>query len=653
MRTRRTVALFLSALVACPHAASGQEPTIRPPENLVVEGIPAIPASLAAEVRRYTDSRSAAFVDWHPVRRELLIRTRFANTAQLHHVKMPGGDRRQLTFFDEPVGESTFEPTTGKYIVFARDAGGNEFRQLYRFDLADGRVTLLSDGGRSQNGNMEWSTAGDRMVYSSTRRNGADRDLWIMNPADPSTSRLLLELPGGGWGPLDWSPDDRRILLSEFLSVNQGRLWILDVATGRKELLTNDGADSVAYDDAEFSADGRGVYLITDKGSELLRLAYMDIATRAITSLSTGIRWDVESMALSRDGARLAFSVNEAGQSRLYLMDTRTRRFRPVTAAPAGVIGAVEWHRNSRDLAFSVASARTSGDVYSVDAVSGAVTRWTESELGGLGASTLVEPRVIRWRSFDDREITGLYYQPPATFQGKRPVIIDIHGGPEGQSRPTFLGRRNYFLNEQGVAIIFPNVRGSTGYGKTFLKLDNGMKREDSVRDIGALLDWIGRQPELDASRVMITGGSYGGFMTLAVAAMYGDRICCSLDVVGMSHLGTFLKNTESYRRDLRRAEYGDERIPEMAAFFDRTAALNNADRIRKPLFVVQGANDPRVPRTESEQMVAKVRQNGGAVWYLMAKDEGHGFAKRVNQDFQFYSTVLFVQSNLLARPTP
>jgi dipeptidyl aminopeptidase/acylaminoacyl peptidase len=340
--------------------------------------------------------------------------------------------------------------------------------------------------------------------------------------------------------------------------------------------------------------------------------------------------------------------TNEAGISRLRLLDTGTREARLPAGVPTGVIGGLLWHPAGNELAFTVASARSASDVYSVTPRNNQITRWTESELGGLVASDLVEPQLAKWTSFDNREISGFYYRPPARFTGKRPVLINIHGGPEGQARPGFIGRSNYFLNEMGVALIYPNVRGSTGYGKTFVGLDNGMKREDSVRDIGALLDWIARQPELDAGRVMVTGGSYGGYMALATATNYNERIRCTLDVVGISNYNTFLKNTESYRRDLRRAEYGDERQPEMAEFFERTAPLNNAHRITKPLFVVQGGNDPRVPRTESEQMVARVKKNGTPVWYLMATDEGHGFAKKSNVDFQFYATVVFMREFLL-----
>jgi dipeptidyl aminopeptidase/acylaminoacyl peptidase len=637
----------LATLALLPLGAAAQEPVITPGENLVVQGVPPIPASLASEVRRYTEARSAGFQDWHPTKRELLVSTRFANAAQIHRVAMPMGARTQLTFGDEPIADATYEPRGQGSFLFLRDVGGNEFDQIYRYDTS-GRITLLTDGGRSQNDAPVWSRAGDRIAYGSTARNGADRDVWVMDPSNPASRRLVMEATGGGWYVADWSPDDRTLLVLEYESVNRSHLWLVDAASGQRTALTQRGADSVAYGGAEFAADGRGVYVATDLGAEFQRLSYLDLATRAVTPLTTDIPWDVESFDVSPDGGTVAFVTNEEGISRLYLLDTRTRAYRRVESVPVGVIGGVTWHPNGREVGFSVNSARSPTDTWSVDVTTGAATRWTESELGGLVAGELSEPTLVRWPSFDGRTISGFLYRPAARFTGKRPVIINIHGGPEGQSRPVFLGRSNYYLNELGVAVIFPNVRGSTGFGKSFVKLDNGMRREESVQDIGALLDWIATQPDLDASRVMVTGGSYGGYMTLAVATNYADRICCALDVVGISHFGTFLRNTESYRRDLRRAEYGDERIPEMAAYFERISPLNNAARITRPLFVVQGGNDPRVPRTEAEQIVARVQQGGTPVWYLMARDEGHGFAKKANQDFQFYATVMFIRQNLL-----
>ena len=627
---------------------------IRPTENLIVEGIPEIPAGLADEVRRYTEARSAAFVGWHPTRVEMLIGTRFGNTAQIHEVRMPGGARRQLTFFAEPIGAADWDPKEGKFFLFTRDTGGNEFGQMYRLDVTTGDVTLLSDGGRSQNGGWVWDRAGDRIAYASTRRNGADRDIWAVDPRDPATDRLVVENAGGGWSVLDWSPDGTQLLVGESLSVNKSRRWLVDVASGAKTRLDEDGPEDVAWGGGTFTPDGGAIWTTTDKDSEFARLVKWTPASGGIEVMAADIPWEVEGFDVSEDGKSVCFITNEAGVSRARVLDTATGKHRLVAGLPDGVIAAGEWHADGRHLAFSVGSARSTSDVYVWDAVEGGpAIRWTESELGGLVADTLVEPRAIDWQSFDGLEIRGFLYPAAPRFTGRRPVIINIHGGPEGQSRPIFQGRNNFFMSELGVALVYPNVRGSTGYGKTFVKLDNALKREDSVRDIGALLDWIATRPDLDPDRVMITGGSYGGFMTLACATTYDERIRCALDVVGISHFTTFLKNTESYRRDLRRVEYGDERVPEVAEFFERIAPLNNAGRITKPLFVVQGANDPRVPASEAEQMVAKVRGNGGPVWFLNAKDEGHGFRKKPNMDFQFYATVMFVRQHLLGAGSP
>jgi len=423
----------------------------------------------------------------------------------------------------------------------------------------------------------------------------------------------------------------------------------VDARTGEKTLLTpKGGAEKIAYGGAGFSKDGKGIYLTSDEGSEFKRLAYLDLATKKRTVLTGHIDWDVESFVLSDDGSLIAFSSNEDGISVLHLLDTRTGKERPKPAIPVGTLDNLEFHKNGRDLGFTLSSNRAAADAYSLDVSTGKLERWTFSETGGLNTETFSEPELIRWKSFDGRSISGFLFRPPARFSGKRPVVVDIHGGPEAQFQPGFIGAANYTINELGVARIYPNVRGSAGYGKTFLQLDNGFKREDSYKDILALFDWIKTRPDLDADRVMVSGGSYGGFMTLAIATNYSDRIRCALDVVGISNIVTFLENTSGYRRDLRRVEYGDERDPKMREFLTRIAPNNNAARIRKPLFVVQGKNDPRVPLSESEQMVATVRKQGTPVWYLMAKDEGHGFAKKANTDYLIYATVAFMQEFLL-----
>ena len=629
-------------------AQSESRESLSPGDNLVVEGIPAIPASVADDVARYTEFRSASIASWHPTRREMLISTRFGDTNQVHLVKMPGGARTQLTFSRERAGGASYRPKTGEFFIFNKDIGGNEFFQYYRYNLADGTISLLTDG-KSRNTGWNWSNTGDRAVYTSTRRNGRDTDLYIINPSDQKSDRLLLQLEGGGWSVSDWSPDDGKLLLGEFVSANESYAWIVDVATGTKTLLTpKGGPEKVAYGSGRFARDGRGLYVSTDKDSEFARLAQVDLATKQHTYLTDHIKWDVDSIQLSPDGKTIALITNEEGIGRLRLLDTVSRKEKPAPKLPLGIISGIRWHDNGRDLGFNLTSARSSADVYSLDVRTGNLDRWTESETGGINTSNFSEAKLVRWKSFDGRDISGFLYTPPARFTGPRPVVINIHGGPEGQSRPSFLGRSNYYLNELGVAMIYPNVRGSSGFGKTFLKLDNGFLREDTYKDIGALLDWIATQSRLDAKHVMVTGGSYGGHMAFAVATRYNDRISASLPVVGISNLVSFLERTESYRRDLRRMEYGDERDPKMREFMLRTAPLNHAANITKPIFVVQGGNDPRVPLNEAEQMVKTVRANKGPVWYLMAKDEGHGFNKKKNQDFQFYATVMFMKEYLL-----
>src|SRR5687768_6546552 len=638
-------AVLGAALLTCVAFAQG---TIVPGDNLVVEGIPAIPASLADDVGRYTEFRAAAISSWHPTRREMLIGTRFSETIQVHELKMPGGARKQLTFSPERSVGGSYRPRTGAYFVFTRDVGGNEFYQYYRYNPSDGTTTLLTDG-KSRNTGWRWSNSGDQAIYGSTRRNKQDNDLYIINPEDPKSDRLLMQLEGGGWGVSNWSPDDKKFLLSEFISANESYLWLVDVATATKTLITpKGGAEKVAYGGGTFSNDGLGIYVATDKDSEFARLTYIDLATKAHTVLTDHIKWDVDSIDLSPDGRTLAFVTNEEGVGRLHLMDTRTRKERPVPKLPVGIVSGIRWHDNNKDLGFNITSARSPADVYSLDVTTGKLDRWTESETGGLKTQQFAEAELVRWKSFDGRSISGFLYLPPVRFTGPRPVIINIHGGPEGQARPGFLGRNNYFLNELGVAMLYPNVRGSSGFGKTFLQLDNGFKREDSVKDIGALLDWIATQPDLDKDRIMVTGGSYGGYMTLAVATNYNDRIRASLDVVGISNFNTFLKNTETYRRDLRRVEYGDERDSRMYEHLEKISPLTNAHKITKPLFVVQGKNDPRVPYTEAEQIVAAARKNNTPVWFLMANDEGHGFSKKNNSDYLYYSTILFIKEHLL-----
>ncbi len=642
--------IILSLLFSGVFPAESKETSVSlpNPDNLIIEGVPPVPLNVVSDCEKYTHYRQAAVSSWHPTKKEMLINTRFSDTQQVHHVKVPAGARTQLTFYPDRVFGGTFQPDSGDYFLFNKDRGGDEFFQVYRYDTNSRNVTLITDG-KSRNTSGRFSKDGKFYVYNSSRLDGKNNDIYIVDPKDPKSDKLLTKVKGEGWSVSDVSYDGKTVAVNEELSINETYLWLVDVATGKLTALTDrKPSEQTSYHSIRFSQDGKGLYVTTDSGSENLTLCYFDLSTKKLKPLTSAIKWDVQEFDLSYDGKLIAFCVNEEGFGKLYLMETATGKYWAPKDIPVGLVSGLEWHKNCRDLAFQVQSARMPNDIFSIDTETNKVERWTESETGPVAAENFSEPDLIKWKSFDGKEISALYYKANPKFTGPRPIIVVIHGGPEGQSRPMYLGRLNYYLNELGVSLIFPNVRGSSGYGKTFLKLDNGFNRVDSYKDINTLFDWIAQRKDLDSARLMVTGGSYGGHMTLAISTFYPERITCAVDVVGMSNLVTFLEHTQEYRRDLRRVEYGDERDAKMREFLESIAPLNKVEKISKPLLVVQGENDPRVPASEARQIVDATTKSGVPIWYLSAKDEGHGFAKKKNQDFQFYSTVMFVQKYLL-----
>jgi dipeptidyl aminopeptidase/acylaminoacyl peptidase len=606
---------------------------------LLFDGVPEVPRRMTLRAEQYTHVRIAAFFDWDPVGDGMLVGTRFGNAVQVHRVTTPGGDRRQLTFFPEPVASAIADPKAGGGFLFRSDVGGGERHQYYWFDLGTGSRRLLTDGA-SRNESLRVASAGGRYAFASTRRNGRDFDLWILEGLDAARARLLKPLPGR-WGPLDWSEDDGRILLRHFVSAAESHLHVLEVATGEMRPLGPNGA-KVAYGPARFSRRGPGVYYASDEGSEFRRLVHHDLATGRKEILTPDLSWDVQHLAVSRDGTWLAYTVNAGGASALYLAAAARPREAVRIELPVGVVSGLRFDRAGRRLGFTFGGATAPGDAYSVDVASRQVTRWTFSETGGLDPATFVAPELIEYPTFDGRRIPAWYYRPRGG--GRFPVIVSIHGGPESQARPRFTAFTQYVVNELGAALVLPNVRGSIGYGKTYLALDDGYRREDAVKDIGKLLDWIATRPELDPARVAVAGGSYGGYMVLASLSHFGDRLACGVEIVGISNFLTFLRNTAAYRRDLRRAEYGDERDPKMRAFLTAISPSEHAHKIRRPLLVAQGANDPRVPASEAEQIVRKVRAGGTPVWYLLARNEGHGFRKKANQRAYLAAMALFLE---------
>lgn len=649
----RSRAASLALGLALPPMIAADAPAPEVPDSIAARDVPPIPRAVAEELNRYQNIRLAAVQDWAPGGRGLLILTRFANTNQVHRVEIPLGARYQLTFHRERVGAAHSRPRH-KQFVFSTDEGGGENFQLFLFDLPSGSSQLVSDG-RSRNVAPRWCRSGRLLAWSSNARNGKDMDLYVADPSDPRSARRVKEVTGE-WVALDWSPDDRRLVVGEYVSANESYIHVIDADSGRTETLTpraEPGGETVAHFGARWSPDGRSLYWTSDAGSEFRRLVRYDVSSKTTTPLTAAFPWDVDDFEISDDGGAIAFVANEDGYSKVHLLDVATGREHPVPEVPAGEISGIHFRPGSREFAFTLSSPRTPSDAYSWDLASHKLTRWTHNETGGLDPSALSEPTLVRYPSFDGRRIPAFIYRPASKSKPPYPVLINIHGGPEGQSRPVFLGRTNYYISELGIAMIFPNVRGSTGYGKSYLKLDNGMLREDTVKDIGALLDWIRTQPDLDASRVAVAGGSYGGYMTLATLTHYSDRVRCAMESVGISNFLTFLKNTQDYRRDLRRAEYGDERDPKMNEFLRRISPLTDSGKITRPLLIAAGKNDPRVPVTESEQIAEAVRGNGVPVWYVLGKNEGHGFQKKINQDYLQAAQVLFIERFLLREARP
>ena len=630
--------LLSAALIALAVPAAAQV-TTRQVGTATLQNVPAIPADVSAAVQRYQNYREAVFQDWLPDG-SMLIGTRFGATRQLHHVKAPGAARTQVTFFDEPIAGATTIPGGSSFIV-GRDTGGDEWFQIYTMGLTGAPVALTEPGTRNQS--AVFSKDGKLLLWSRATKGSPDYAILAADPSDPSSRRVLYQ-GKGSMGPDDISPDKRTALIAQGLSNRETRLSLLDIATGELKPLsfTNKPA---RYEEATFTPDGRSILVITDADSDLRRLVEIDIASGKRTILAPDLKWDVEAFDLSDDGRTLAYVINEDGFSKLVVQDRITRRALPQPDLPRGVLTGLDFSPDGKSLAIGLTTATTAGDVWSWDVGGGRLTRWTTSELGGLDPAKLAEPTLVRFKSFDGLSVPALVYRPKnVAADAKTPVIVDIHGGPEGQTRPGWNPGAQYFADTLGATVILPNVRGSDGYGKRYINLDNAEKREDSVKDVGALLDWIATQPNLDSQRVAVYGQSYGGYMSLASMTHYSDRFVGGVERYGISNWITFLNNTEAYRRDNRRAEYGDERVPAMRAVFEKISPMANLKKIGKPMLVMQGANDPRVPQSESDQVVAQLRANGVDTWYVLFADEGHGFLKKHNNDLRREVETVFLR---------
>jgi dipeptidyl aminopeptidase/acylaminoacyl peptidase len=657
MKSTLITAACLLAVLTGPMAVAEVTRTVANNGNLVMEDIPEIPESVVSDLNRYQNVRSAGFQDWTEDGDGIFVTTRFGDVSQIHHVGHPGGARSQITFFREPVGGLSRQPN-GSRMVFTMDAGGSEFSQIFLLDPFSSDDAIMLTDGKSRNGAVVWDRTGDWIAYQSTRRNGASNDVWMMNVNSPESAGIVLESPDGTWwGAAEFSPDNRKLLILNYVGNADSRIHLLDLESKALRLLAGDPEDPSSNTPLAFDREGTGFFYVTDAGGDFKQLAWKSLEDGAEPMILTGdIPWHVEAGLLSEDRSRGAFAVNENGFSRLYLLDPDSKTYRAVGGIPTGLLGGLEFSPDGMHLGMTLNTPQTPSDSFvlalGAEALEyGELTRWTYSEVGGLDTDSFIVPELIAYPTFDSgnggpESIPAWVYRPAG--EGPHPVIISIHGGPESQARPSFSSTYQMWLHKLGAAVIRPNVRGSDGYGKHYLSLDNGFKREDSVRDIGALLDWIATQPDLDEKRVAVFGGSYGGYMVLASAVHYSDRLRAAVDIVGISNFVTFLENTQDYRRDLRRAEYGDERDPEMRKHLEAISPLNHVGRIELPMLIVQGQNDPRVPVTEAEQIVAALRAQGQPVWYMNALNEGHGYRKKENRDVYQQVTMMFLRQHLV-----
>lgn len=613
---------ILLALCLPAHGQPFTVPTHRIAGKLVFDGIPPPEAGLDARLGRYQDSRQATFLDWLPDG-SLLVATRFGEHSQVHRIASPLGMREQLTFGDGPVTEAR-APQRGAGFVFVRRVGG--YPQL--FDYTGPGAARQITQGNYQHGSPVWAHDGRSVAFYGTDRTGVNEDIYVAGIPAATRPRLVVAGAAGSWLPLDWSQDDGKLLLLNTVSPQKSALYVAEVATGA---LTPIAVPQSRITAASFAPDGVGFYLISDAQSDYEQLLYYNPITHLIRRLSADVPWDVEEFAVGAGGHYVAYVVNDDGRSRLTVLDTlRNLAFKPA-GLQDGLIENIRFDATGEKLAFSYESARSPRDVYVYDVPQGSVQRWTESEIGPLDPANLATAQLIHYPTWDRlglsrRTLSAYVYLPRGP--SPCPVLIDLPGGEglHSQSRPGWKPFIQFVVNDLGYAVIAPNVRGSSGYGKAFRALDGGRLRDDAVRDVGALLVWIGLQPGLDSHRVALMGRGYGGFLALASLATYGDHLRGAIDVAGIANLVDFIDHSPAGERAQRVAEFGDVQDTDMRAFLDRISPLDNVALIHHPVLIVQGLDAAGSRAADSQQLVWRLRSEGDQAWYLSASDAGNDF---------------------------
>jgi len=586
---------------------------------------------LLYEFARYLKIRAAYGASWSPDGRRIAFLTDITTEVpQAWEVPVGDGWPEQLTFHEERVSGVRYSPTENR-LLYGMDAGGNERSQLFLLDGSAGGERDLTRAPEAIHYSGGFSPDGERIAYTATRRNGTDFDVFVQDLPD-GEPEMVWET--AGYHTIsDWAPGDSSLIVSRHHSNLNNDLYRLDLVSGEATLLTPHEGDA-RFQGARVTPGG-DLFLATDRDGDFVRLARLDPSTLEIEYL-TPDDWDVEEVELSRDGRWLAVSRNVEGYSDFLLFNGRGRRV-PGPVMPEGILGGFEFSPEGSRLAFTCTAPNRNPDVWLVDLPDGDARRLTRSSTAGIPVNTFRRPEVVRYPSFDGREIPALFYEPTPDA----PVVVNVHGGPESQSRPLFAPVTQYLLG-RGYAVFSPNVRGSTGYGKAYTHLDDVYLRMDSVKDLAHAAEWLrGRGHE----RIAVMGGSYGGFMVLAALTEYPELWTAGVDIVGIANMVTFLENTGSYRRALREPEYGS--LEKDREFLTSISPIHKAEEITAPLMVIHGKNDPRVPVGEAEQIVEKVRENGGTVEYLLYEDEGHGLTKLKNRLDAYPKIAAFLDEHL------
>jgi len=623
--------------------------------NIETKGIPDLSNETPTLLDTYLRNEAIYFNDWSTNNDGLLIRKRYKDSYQAYYLTLDGEDLQQLTNFNEPVSEMrSSNHTQLNGFVYNKDVGGNEDNQIFYFDLDKQTSHLITDG-KSKNDFALWNTNGTQLAYRSNARNQVDFEIYLAtftpgNSLEKHSKSELVFKASGNWYPVCWSFDDRFLIVNKFISALEAEPHLLNVETGQLEKLFPK-SQKMSVTKILFSKQHDYLYVISDENTEFLQLRLHHLKTGKQQILTEAIKWNVESIAIDRNGENIAFISNENGYFKLYVMDTETHQIKSLPNLPKGQVHQIKFDKSGNYLAMNISSTSYANEIFVYDIANLKIIQQTINNKQHTLKVSFTEPKLIHYTTFDtfqneSRKIPAFCYLPDQ--EGSFPSLIHIHGGPEGQFVPGYHAFFQYLVKELGIAIIAPNVRGSRGYGKTYLALDDGYKREDSVKDIGALLNWIEDHPNLNKNKIAVMGGSYGGYMVYAALIQYAHKLTCGISRVGISNFVTFLENTKAYRRNNRREEYGDERIPAMRKFLTGISPTTHAHKINKPLLIVQGANDPRVPQSEAEQMYDEIKKNNIPVWYLLAKDEGHGFKKKKNIDFYQKTALAFLKQHLI-----